>query len=56
MRLGRVLHIEDVDPERRGNERYRGHGSSDDTSAEDLAPGQVVVSAAVILGFAIAAS
>ncbi|MGW6931476.1 SIMPL domain-containing protein [Lentzea sp. NPDC054927] len=53
VRLGAVLHIEDVDPEKVGNERYRGHGSGGDASAQDLAPGHVVVSAAVILGFSI---
>lgn len=53
VRLGAVLHIEDVDPESVGNERYRGHGSGGAASAEDLAPGHVVVSAAVILGFSI---
>ncbi|MEU4623861.1 SIMPL domain-containing protein [Actinoplanes sp. NPDC023801] len=55
VRLGQVVHIEDVDPERPGAERHRGHGGGGETSAEDLAPGQVVVSAAVTLGFAIAA-
>ncbi|MGN9908314.1 SIMPL domain-containing protein [Phytohabitans sp. LJ34] len=55
VRLGAVLHIEDVDPERVGAERYRGHGSAGAASPQDLAPGHVVVSAAVILGFAVAA-
>ncbi|HEU5025748.1 MAG TPA: SIMPL domain-containing protein [Spirillospora sp.] len=54
VRLGAVLHIEDVDPERVGFERYRGHGGGGAASVQDLAPGHVVVSAAVILGFAIA--
>ncbi|GIH13008.1 SIMPL domain-containing protein [Rugosimonospora africana] len=53
VRLGSVLHIDDVDPEQVGHERYRGHGSGGAASAEDLAPGHVVVSAAVILGFSI---
>ncbi len=53
VRLGTILHIDDVDPDRVGNERYRGHGSGGAASAEDLAPGHVVVSAAVILGYAI---
>jgi uncharacterized protein len=52
-RLGPVMHIDDVDPENVGFERYRGHGAGGQASAEDLAPGHVVVSAAVILGFAI---
>jgi uncharacterized protein YggE len=53
VRLGAVLHIDDVDPEQVGVERYRGHGSGGAASAQDLAPGHVVVSAAVILGFSI---
>lgn len=53
VRLGAVVHIDDVDPEQVGFERYRGHGSGGAASAEDLAPGHVVVSAAVILGFSI---
>jgi uncharacterized protein len=51
--LGAVLHIDDVDPEQAGFERYRGHGSGGAAAPEDLAPGHVVVSAAVILGFSI---
>lgn len=54
VRLGAVVHIEDVDPERAGAERYRGHGSGGAAAAADLAPGHVIVSAAVMLGFAIA--
>lgn len=53
VRLGAVLHIDDVDPEQTRAERYRGHGSGSTASDQDLAPGHVVVSAAVILGFAI---
>lgn len=53
VRLGAVVHIEDVDPERAGTERHRGHGSGGAAAAEDLAPGHVLVSAAVILGFSI---
>ncbi|MBT2231637.1 SIMPL domain-containing protein [Nonomuraea sp. NEAU-A123] len=53
--LGPVLHIQDVDPESVGNERYRGHGAGGATAEEDLAPGHVVVSAAVVLGFSLAA-
>jgi len=52
-RLGPVVHIDDVDPESAGAERYRGHAAGSESSAEDLAPGHVVVSAAVILGFSI---
>lgn len=53
VRLGAVVHIEDVDPEQVGFERYRGHGSGGAASPQDLAPGHVVVSAAVTLGFSI---
>jgi len=53
-RLGPVVHIDDVDPESAGAELYRGHRfGSGDASAEDLAPGHVVVSAAVIVGFSL---
>jgi hypothetical protein len=48
-----VLHIDDVDPDQAGVQRYRGHGSGGEASPEDFAPGHVVVSAAVILGFSI---
>jgi uncharacterized protein len=55
VRLGAVLHIDDVDPEKLGEGGYRSHSSAlSESSAENLAPGHVVVSAAVILGFAIA--
>jgi uncharacterized protein len=53
-RLGPVMHIDDVDPENTGVERYRARGVGGQASAEDLAPGHVVVSAAVIVGFSIA--
>jgi hypothetical protein len=54
VRLGPVVHIEDVDPESTSAERYRGHGYvGEEASAEDLAPGHVVVAAAVIVGFSI---
>ena len=54
VRLGAVVHIDDVDPDQVGNERYRGHSSSPGTSSDqDLAPGHVVVSAAVVMGFAV---
>jgi uncharacterized protein YggE len=52
-RLGAVLHIDDVDPEQVGLERYRGEGAGDEVTPQDFAPGHVVVSAAVILGVAI---
>jgi hypothetical protein len=54
VRLGAIVHIEDEDPEQvRGP--YRSHSSARaESSEEDLAPGHVVVSAAVTLGFAIA--
>jgi len=53
VRLGAVLHIDDVDPEQMGFQGYRSHGGSGEASPEDLAPGHVVVSAAVVLGFSI---
>jgi uncharacterized protein YggE len=53
VRLGAVLHIDDVDPEQAGFERYRGHDTGGAATPQNLAPGHVVVSAAVILGFAI---
>ncbi|MFF0153693.1 SIMPL domain-containing protein [Micromonospora sp. NPDC005203] len=54
VRVGAVLHIEDVDPEQPGASRYRSHAEAAATSAQDLAPGHVVVSAAVVLGYAVA--
>ncbi|WP_344499338.1 SIMPL domain-containing protein [Dactylosporangium maewongense] len=55
VRVGAVLHIEDVDPESPGVNRYRGHASgSGEAADQDLAPGHVIVSAAVMLGFALA--
>ncbi|WP_199537004.1 SIMPL domain-containing protein [Spongiactinospora gelatinilytica] len=54
VQLGSVLHIQDVDPESVGNDPYRSHGGGGATSEEDLAPGHVVVSAAVVLGFSLA--
>lgn len=54
VRLGAVLHVEDVDPEQPGTSRYRSHAEAAATTAEDLAPGHIVVSAAVILGYAVA--
>lgn len=54
VRLGAVLHVEDVDPEQPGTSRYRSHAEAAATTAQDLAPGHIVVSAAVILGYAVA--
>ncbi|MUN39368.1 SIMPL domain-containing protein [Actinomadura litoris] len=48
--LGRVLHIEDVDPERL---KTYSHGGVSGGVEEDFAPGQIVVTAAVAMGFAI---
>jgi hypothetical protein len=54
VRLGPVVHIDDVDPESSRTELYRGHGyGGGEATGEDLAPGHVVVSAAVIVGFSI---
>lgn len=54
VRVGAVLHIEDVDPEESSASRYRSHAEAAGGAAQDLAPGHVVVSAAVIIGFAVA--
>jgi uncharacterized protein YggE len=54
VRVGTVLHIEDVDPEQPGAARYRSHAEAAATTAQDLAPGHIVVSAAVIVGYAVA--
>ncbi|MFI6763423.1 SIMPL domain-containing protein [Micromonospora sp. NPDC050417] len=54
VRVGAVLHVEDVDPEQPGTSRYRSHAEAAATTAQDLAPGHIVVSAAVILGYAVA--
>jgi hypothetical protein len=35
-RLGPVVHIDDVDPENAGAERYRRHAAGSESSAEDL--------------------
>ena len=54
VRLGAVVHIDDVDPDQVGVERYRSHSSAPGSSSDqDLAPGPVVVSAAVTIGFAL---
>jgi uncharacterized protein len=55
VRLGAVIHIDDVDPEHGAINAYRSHSAAAGESLpEDLAPGHVVVTAAVILGFSIA--
>ncbi|MET8445788.1 SIMPL domain-containing protein [Streptomyces sp. NPDC005209] len=51
--LGTVLHITDVDAESLGHGRYHGHGGGGGSSAGDLAPGMVEVSAGVLLGFSL---
>ncbi|MER6356517.1 SIMPL domain-containing protein [Streptomyces sp. NPDC001634] len=51
--LGTVLHIQDVDAESREFSNYRGHGGGGGSSAGDLAPGMVEVSAGVVLGFSL---
>jgi uncharacterized protein YggE len=54
VRVGAVLHIDDADADNPAHQPYRSHSSyAGAASAEDLAPGHVVVSASVILGFAI---
>jgi uncharacterized protein YggE len=51
-RIGTVVHIEDVDPERDEQQmRSRSHSSFAASQAQDLAPGHIVVSAAVTVGF-----
>jgi uncharacterized protein len=50
--VGPVIHIQDVDPESHVG-LYRGHGGGGAESAADLAPGQVLVEAAVLLGFSL---
>ncbi|MFD8272722.1 SIMPL domain-containing protein [Streptomyces flaveolus] len=51
VRLGPVVHIQDVDAE--AVVQYRGHGGGGGSSAGDLAPGMVEVSAAVVLGYSL---
>jgi uncharacterized protein len=54
IRLGAVLHIDDEDSELAGTSHFRATAAASiGAGAENLAPGSVVVSAAVILGFAI---
>jgi uncharacterized protein len=52
VRVGAVLHIEDVDPEH-GNIQVLRSAAAGGPTSDDLAPGRVVVSAAVIIGFSI---
>jgi uncharacterized protein YggE len=55
VRLGAVIHIDDVDPESTTIHGIRVHSAvGGEPVAEDLAPGHVVVTAAVILGYSIA--
>lgn len=53
VRLGPVLHIDDVDPEHGTIQVYRSAAAVGGPAPEDLAPGHVVISAAVIVGFSI---
>ncbi|MEU7874905.1 SIMPL domain-containing protein [Dactylosporangium sp. NPDC049140] len=55
VRLGAVLHVEDVDSDSPYTQRYRSHSASSvDALEADLAPGHIIVSAATIVGYAIA--
>jgi uncharacterized protein YggE len=54
VRVGALLHIEDIDPEQSAATRMRGHSTAAGASAEDLAPGHIVVNGAVMLGYAVA--
>ncbi|WP_433041049.1 SIMPL domain-containing protein [Dactylosporangium sp. CS-033363] len=55
VRLGAVLHVEDVDADSPHAQRYRTHASATADALEaNLAPGHVIVSAAAIVGYAIA--
>jgi uncharacterized protein len=53
VRLGGVVHIDDVHQEQIPFEKLRASGIADVAGPEDLSPGRVAVSAAVILGFSI---
>ncbi|MFE7168071.1 SIMPL domain-containing protein [Streptomyces sp. NPDC057616] len=53
VRVGPVVHIQDVDSESYEFRQYRGHGGGGGSSSGDLAPGMVEVSAGVVLGFAL---
>jgi uncharacterized protein len=54
VRLGAVLHIEDAEHERSSLYLMRDHAEAASGRDHGLAPGNIVVSAAVILGFAVA--
>jgi uncharacterized protein YggE len=54
VRLGPVVHIEEADPEQPAAALYRGHDMAAGGASADLAPGFVVVTAVVMLGFSIA--
>ncbi|MER7274663.1 SIMPL domain-containing protein [Dactylosporangium sp. NPDC000244] len=55
VRLGAVLHVEDVDSDSPNAHWYRGHSAaSADALEADLAPGHIIVSAAAIVGYALA--
>lgn len=51
VRLGSVVHIQDLNPEM--GEVSRGHGGGGGNSTDDLAPGAVEVTAAVLVGYAL---
>ncbi|MYR41801.1 SIMPL domain-containing protein [Streptomyces sp. SID5910] len=51
VRLGPVVHIQDVNAE--SGPQYRGHSSGGGDSSGDLAPGMVEVSAGVVLGYSL---
>jgi hypothetical protein len=51
VRVGPVVHIQDVGSESYEFRQYRGHGGGGGSSSGDLAPGMVEVSAGVVLGF-----
>jgi uncharacterized protein YggE len=54
VRVGVVLHIDDVDADNPAHQPYRSHSAfAGNTSGQDLAPGHVVVAASVLVGFAI---
>jgi uncharacterized protein YggE len=53
VRLGAVLHIQDVDPDVVGQNLSMASGAGVGPGTGDLAPGQVTVFASVLLGFAI---
>ncbi|MER6406779.1 MULTISPECIES: SIMPL domain-containing protein [Streptomyces] len=53
VRIGTVLHIQDVDSESYEFRQYRGHGGGGGSSSGDLVPGMVEVSAGVVLGFSL---